>query len=89
MVTKAQAIEAQEFHCGPCIVYVGPRGGRTLRQEVWRRNGKTKVWKTRPEDFKVPVKHGLYKYGYIDNGNASTCHTAADCVPQEVKRGAS
>lgn len=31
-----------------------------------RRNGKTKTWKTRPEDFQIPIKHGLYDYGYID-----------------------
>ena len=31
----------------------------------WRRNGKTKLWKTRPDQFKIPVKHGLYQYGYI------------------------
>lgn len=24
-----------------------------------RRNGKTKLWKTRPADFRVPVKAGL------------------------------
>ena len=36
-----------------------------------RRNGKTKVWKTRPSEFKIPVKHGLYDYGYIDENN---CH---------------
>jgi len=32
-----------------------------------RRNGKTKLWKTRPERFKIPVKHGLRDYFYIQN----------------------
>jgi len=36
----------------------------------WRRNGATKVWKTRPDEFKIPVKHGLRDYGYITNENA-------------------
>ena len=31
----------------------------------WRRNGKTKLWKTRPNEFKIPVKYGMYDYGYI------------------------
>lgn len=35
-----------------------------------RRNGKTKTWKTRSEDFQIPIKHGLYDYGYIDK---TTC----------------
>lgn len=35
---------------------------------VWvnmRRNGKTKLWKTRPTEFKIPIKIGLREYGYI------------------------
>ena len=32
-----------------------------------RRNGATKAWKTRPNDFRIPIKHGLYDYGYIDH----------------------
>lgn len=35
-----------------------------------RRNGKTQVWKTRPNDFRVPVKYGLYEYGNITQDNA-------------------
>ena len=31
----------------------------------WRVNGKPKVWKTRPNEVKVPIKHGLYSYDYI------------------------
>ena len=36
-----------------------------------RRNGKTKTWKTRPGVFSIPVKQGLYSYGYITNDNAA------------------
>ena len=36
-----------------------------------RRNGKTKYWKTRPDNFKIPVKYGLYQYFYIDENNAN------------------
>ena len=35
----------------------------------WKRNGKVKLWKTRPTDFKIPVKNGLGNYGYIDHTN--------------------
>ena len=31
-----------------------------------RRNGATKLWKTRPDDFRIPVKAGLNVCGYID-----------------------
>lgn len=28
----------------------------------WKVNGQPKVWKTRPLDVEVPVKHGMYSY---------------------------
>lgn len=34
-----------------------------------RRNGRTKTWKTRPGEFRIPVKAGLRACGYITNGN--------------------
>jgi len=38
---------------------------------VWkaRRNGKTQTWKTRPNDFRIPIKMGLKSYGAIDHQN--------------------
>ena len=36
-----------------------------------RVSGKVQLWKTRPSDFKVPVKRGLYDSGYITPDNAS------------------
>ena len=36
-----------------------------------RVNGKTKVWKTRPDDFIVPVKYGLKHCFYITPENAN------------------
>ena len=34
-----------------------------------RVNGKVQTWKTRPAEVKVPVKRGLYEYGYITHNN--------------------
>ena len=46
MITKEQAMTATLFHRdGDC-------------HYTYRRNGMTKVWKTRPNDFSVPVKYG-------------------------------
>lgn len=33
----------------------------------WRVSGKPKVWKTLPDEVKVPIKHGLYDNGYLGN----------------------
>jgi hypothetical protein len=55
------------------------------RQEFWHKtlknsdgtpvrcrvNGKCQTWKTRPEDFKLPVKHGLKQCFYICPENAA------------------
>lgn len=35
-----------------------------------RVNGKCKVWKTRPTEFKLPVKYGLKECFYITPENA-------------------
>jgi hypothetical protein len=35
-----------------------------------RRNGKTQVWKTRPGEFRLPVKYGLRDTFQITNKNA-------------------
>jgi hypothetical protein len=34
-----------------------------------KRNGQNKLWKTRPNDFQIPVKRGLYDFGYINQDN--------------------
>jgi hypothetical protein len=78
MITKQQAIEATEFHCGDCTRTVGPRGGVRISSEVWRRNGRTQTWKTRPDAFSVPVKHGLSDYFTVTQ-HCDGWHVAMDC----------
>ena len=34
-----------------------------------KRNGRNKLWKTRPHDFQILVKRGLKEFGYIDQDN--------------------
>jgi hypothetical protein len=63
MITKAEAMVARTFE----HVTVKNADGTPLR---CRSNGKCQVWKTRPNDWKLPVKHGLYDYFYIDAANA-------------------
>lgn len=37
----------------------------------WYVNGKVKTWKTDPTRIRVPLKHGLYAYGYLDEHNVT------------------
>lgn len=31
--------------------------------------GKPKTWKTRPKEVRVPLKRGMYEYGYLTENN--------------------
>lgn len=63
MVTKEQALTETNF-----TKLVQVNGKNIVRK--WRANGKCKTWKRNPERFQLPIKHGLYSYGYITEENA-------------------
>jgi hypothetical protein len=79
MITLAQALTADSFHYGNCTRKVGPRGGVTVKVVSCRRNGATQTWKTRPTEFRVPIKYGLYQYGEVTHDNAGCWHAPEDC----------
>lgn len=61
----------------------GKLGFKVQRGKVWRvrRNGKTQTWKTRPTDFRIPVKIGYREYHEIT-------HLNMNCQPwMEMKDG--
>lgn len=60
MITKEQA-----FKLKPGDILVDNQGKR------WKVNGQVKTWKRNPERIRVPLKHGLYAYDYIDESNFS------------------
>lgn len=67
MVTKDEAMVASNF----TFKIANPKHKSFGELRNCRRSGKTQVWKTRPNDFKVPVKYGLYESFYITQDNAS------------------
>jgi len=77
-VTLEQAKTESYFHVGHVkqLGYV----------RTWRRNGRTQLWKTRPDAFRIPVKFGLYRYGYITNEtkDAYVMRTCPVCNGSEV-----
>ena len=62
--------EAKALKHGDVIIY-------NENKSRWRVNGKTKLWKTRPNEIRIPLKHGLYDYGYLT-------HRDLDCFSLEV-----
>ena len=82
MITKEHALTANTFHYTgrhDCVRTIGPRGGITERITRVRRSGKTQIWKTRPDQFRVPVKFGLCESAEITHTNATDWHTAENC----------
>lgn len=63
-----------------CHQTIGPRGGVTTSIVECRISGMVKLWKTRPNEFRVPVKHGMYDNGSISENNGTCFHRAQDCV---------
>lgn len=76
MITKQIAMS---LHHGQVLhhVYVKNADGSALRCRV---NGKCKIWATREDDFRLPVKHGLRDCFYIDNSNADQWEVPIVCV---------
>lgn len=82
MLTKEQALMADEFHFvgnGGCSKHVGLRNGVKVHMVRVRRNGATKTWKTKPNEWRLPVKYGMYDAYSITQRDAENYHTAADC----------
>lgn len=58
-ITKEDAVNAShrdEFHGKSA------NGAKIITVRV---SGACKTWKTRPSEFKLPVKYGMYESGYI------------------------
>lgn len=80
MITFEQALTEREFHKeGGCHRHIGPRGGVTQTSEVWRRNGQTKTWKTRPGEFRLPIKFGLRSYDAVTEAHVHLLHLPSEC----------
>ena len=57
MVTKAQACVEVRFK-------------ELNSTRYWKANGACKTWITRPNEFRLPIKHGLYSFSYISHLNS-------------------
>lgn len=66
MITKKQAITLQ-YRTELYHRTATNADGTPLRCRV---NGKCQIWKTRPDDFRLPVKYGLKQCFYITPDNA-------------------
>jgi hypothetical protein len=65
-MNRTDAINAQH---GQIFYHVTSRNADGTASRV-RVSGRCKTWKTRPEQFSLPVKHGLYVHLKITQDNA-------------------
>jgi hypothetical protein len=55
-------------------------GGKACQR--WRVTGRPKVWKTRPNEVQVPIRHGLRSNDYLTEDSLSDIHLGKDCPRQ-------
>ncbi len=73
MITKEQALALKPG----TVIYLtsffttGSKIVNLDKVTKWRINGQAKVWKTKPDQFQIPLKHGLYDFGYLTESNAA------------------
>ncbi len=62
--------------------HVWAKMAHTLKTSWWmvKRNGATKTWKTRPGEFRIPIKIGYKSYSHIDHMNMTSPHL---CISKE------
>lgn len=81
MITRDQAMNNHDFHAeGGCILTYGERGSQKVKVERWRKNGKTRTKLRAPEFYEVPIKHGMYNYSVIRDGDEGDWHVPEDCA---------
>lgn len=76
MITKQDALTADRFHEDH-----EPAG----KIYEWRRNGATQTWKTRPDDFRIPVKYGYRSTSQLTQADAHRFHRADQCPTRHVR----
>ena len=67
--------QAKALQYGDILHHVSDKNADGTPQR-WRVNGKVKVWKTRPNEVKVPLKYGLYRYDYLTHNDLDMVNLA-------------
>jgi len=60
--------QAKQLQVGDILYHTINRNADGTAQR-WKVNGKITLWKTRPNEIKIPVKHGLYHFDYVTHNN--------------------
>ena len=81
MITLEQA---KQLNHGDILYHTENRNADGTPQR-WRVNGQVKRWKRDTNRIRVPLKHGLYQYDYLENdGLELVCLTPNDAMEGSV-----
>lgn len=74
-----KAVSDGYVHFGNCTREIGPRGGIKEHTTTCKVNGQLKTWKTRPGEYRLPIKHGMRGYGEVTPASAHQFHNLDEC----------
>ena len=66
--------QAKELKYGQLVHFY-----RKGKCDNWKVTGKVKLWKRNPNRIEIPVKHGLYSHGKLNQFNLFNVHLESDC----------
>jgi len=82
MITKQIALQLKP---GTILLHKSEKqgGGAPYRVRV---TGQVRVWVKRPDDFRIPVKHGLYTNGEVTQANGSEWEVEKPLTQEQYDR---
>ncbi len=88
-MVKALTIEQVKKMIGHETIYMIGHYNADGTPMSYRQSGKIQLWKTRPDDFRIPVKRGLYENGEVVpiNMHMVTLERPASIPKKEVYKG--
>ena len=65
---KMKLSEAKKLKVGQILYHIRNKNADGTAQR-WKVNGKIRGWKRDINRIEIPIKNGLYNYGYLNNSN--------------------
>jgi hypothetical protein len=78
--------EAKLLRYGDILIYKTMYIDGKMKDHRWKVNGKAITWKRNKDRVKVPLKHGLFDYGYLTEKNLHLFSFPEDFFMRKVKK---
>lgn len=81
MISREEALTRDTFY----LIERRRTGGKANRVVTVRRSGKTKTWKTRPDEWDMPVKYGLYTSFHLTQFDAADIYSDPEVAQMALR----